>query len=478
MPDAIAWSGLLSRAGLARRDEIESAHRVHAQLAEDVNAAAIALIVSRRVECKRGGDYIAQPLYARTILDFEATVLLAGSGFRTQSRGAARSLFETATYCVAACQDYPGLVEALDGAHQRFRKNVADGLRDLPETPPEVVARLEALSAELKPITEASKKSSLSIETIAFSVAKGLYTVLYRPLSQDAHVSATAMEVHANVGADGRLAFKVGADFSQYEDTILAGIAMMLMAANEYASRFGSGEDASMIEGLKRRYAELSEAGTSGTASPEEKRPRRDPPVEKKDGLIQAVLEPATLAIAVVAYLFIIALCRWSSLGPLLNSMTGFALSGSRLVCGLVVTLVLGLFVKPVVIYARTLSVLIPPDPRLADEWQRITEGDEGGSVLGPLERVLFFGSLWTQAYLLVGIWLAFKVATKWNAWSDVIAVPGELEGVDPLDYLTARRRWGSNMLMTSLIGTLSNIVAAGVGVAAGRFGFDAIRTL
>jgi hypothetical protein len=147
-----------------------------------------------------------------------------------------------------------------------------------------------------------------------------------------------------------------------------------------------------------------------------------------------------------------------------------------EVVLGLVTVLVFGLKVKPLVDQAKVIAPLIPPNDATKDKWASLTEGDEGGSVLGPLERILYFGALWIDAPELIATWLAFKVASKWNVWINVIAVPKTLPNVDDLDLLIARRRWGSNVLMTFLIGTASNLVVGFAGVAIGRYGLAFLR--
>jgi uncharacterized membrane protein len=86
------------------------------------------------------------------------------------------------------------------------------------------------------------------------------------------------------------------------------------------------------------------------------------------------------------------------------------------------------------------------------------------------LERLLYFGAFWNKEPLIITAWLAFKLASKWNVWTNVIAVPGKINQIDPLDYLIARRKWGSHLLLTFLIGTLSNLILAYVGVIAMRY--------
>ena len=145
-----------------------------------------------------------------------------------------------------------------------------------------------------------------------------------------------------------------------------------------------------------------------------------------------------------------------------------------QLLLGLVAMTVLGFAVKPLVKHVQKAEPLLPPNDAVKDKWEKLVAGDEGGALMGPLERVLFFGAFWMNQPLVVAAWLAFKVASKWNAWTNIIAVPNSLEEIDDLDYLIARRRWGSQLLTTFLVGTLANVLVGFVAVAIGRHGGEA----
>lgn len=62
------------------------------------------------------------------------------------------------------------------------------------------------------------------------------------------------------------------------------------------------------------------------------------------------------------------------------------------------------------------------------DAWQLIVDsieslladGSSAGWVVGSLERLLFVVAIQQDELFLVAGWLAFKVATKWQAWSGV----------------------------------------------------------
>ena len=71
------------------------------------------------------------------------------------------------------------------------------------------------------------------------------------------------------------------------------------------------------------------------------------------------------------------------------------------------------------------------------------------------------------HVYFVIG-WLAFKVASKWQVWSTVVKVPDSIKGVGEPELLTARRKWGANLLMRFWIGTLGNLL---VGIGCGYIG-------
>lgn len=149
-----------------------------------------------------------------------------------------------------------------------------------------------------------------------------------------------------------------------------------------------------------------------------------------------------------------------------------------QVVVGLLTIFFLGLGVGCLINRVQKSICLLPPNEATKEKWATLTEGNEGGWILGNLERLLFFGAFWVDAPSVIAAWLAFKVASKWNAWSNVISVPKELPGIDQLEYLVARRRWGSQLLTTFLVGTLSNVIIGYFGVIIGRHGYEFVRSL
>jgi hypothetical protein len=143
-------------------------------------------------------------------------------------------------------------------------------------------------------------------------------------------------------------------------------------------------------------------------------------------------------------------------------------------IAGFLVTMALGLGARPYVEWAtRSLSLELPPTA--SDEhrrqWNDLTEGGEGGAAIGWLERFMFFAAFMADgaAPLVIGGWLTFKVASKWNAWTNITAVPKEVKDVTDLDLAIGRRRWASHVLTTFLFGTAYNICVGMVGATVAR---------
>lgn len=96
---------------------------------------------------------------------------------------------------------------------------------------------------------------------------------------------------------------------------------------------------------------------------------------------------------------------------------------------------------------------------------------------LGFGERVLFFIAFNSAQYLIIGFWLSFKLASKWQTWSSVIKMPEDFnpkegskedlnskeasgkEWVNPFEVLNIRNRFGTNLLNRWLIRTLANLL-------------------
>ncbi len=112
-----------------------------------------------------------------------------------------------------------------------------------------------------------------------------------------------------------------------------------------------------------------------------------------------------------------------------------------------------------------------PKRPHLVgeDDWKAIVERVGYGDWLGFLERLLSFIAFAASEYAIVGGWLAFKLAAKWEVWKNIIHVPANIESIPPLPWYQARKQFGSWLLSRFLIGTLANVVIGFVGVRFGK---------
>jgi energy-converting hydrogenase Eha subunit A len=139
-----------------------------------------------------------------------------------------------------------------------------------------------------------------------------------------------------------------------------------------------------------------------------------------------------------------------------------------EIVVGILVALIMG----PVVGWVLKLAhlKLEKPDGIGEEIWEALQPKgiEHAGKWLASLERLVALASAWTGHYELVAGWLAFKVASKWEVWTNVLKVPESLPDIAPLQYLRVRRVWGSMMLMRFLVGTLSNVL---LGVLAAYIG-------
>ena len=149
-----------------------------------------------------------------------------------------------------------------------------------------------------------------------------------------------------------------------------------------------------------------------------------------------------------------------------------------QIIVGALTVFLLGLRVKPLIKRVKTKVSIERPSEIEEEQWKRLTGGNEGGEIIGNLERFLFLGAFWIQSPAIIATWFAFKVASKWNAWSNVISLPKSLPDVNEIEYLIARRRWGSQLLATFLVGTISNLIIGLVGFLIGRHGYDFARSL
>jgi len=136
-------------------------------------------------------------------------------------------------------------------------------------------------------------------------------------------------------------------------------------------------------------------------------------------------------------------------------------------VIGLATTVLLGFTVRSFI--KKVVAEPTCPEGLKEEDWKKIIERSPGGVWIGIFERIISLVSFWTAQYTILGAWLAFKVAAKWEVWKNIIQVPNNLEGVHPLKWYQARNAIGSWMLARFLIGTLINVIIGALGAYVGH---------
>lgn len=134
--------------------------------------------------------------------------------------------------------------------------------------------------------------------------------------------------------------------------------------------------------------------------------------------------------------------------------------------CVPVLIVLVGLFVGPILNCIVSLKNLKPPADLKCDEWKSIVIGSskesKSGIWIGRLESLIFYFTFLQfkkSSALVIGGWLAFKVASKWETWGNIHKVPDFLSGISNIEYFKARRAWGNAVYERFLIGTLFNIL-------------------
>ena len=132
--------------------------------------------------------------------------------------------------------------------------------------------------------------------------------------------------------------------------------------------------------------------------------------------------------------------------------------------------IILTWWVVPAIFSGAKLTDKGAPDGLPIDLWNALRESNtiSGGAWLGTLERALGATAIWMNSTELLIGWFAFKVASKWQVWSNVVQIPNEIGEIDNLTFLRARRLWGANLFLRFLLGTLANVL---LGICAGVVG-------
>ena len=149
-----------------------------------------------------------------------------------------------------------------------------------------------------------------------------------------------------------------------------------------------------------------------------------------------------------------------------------------ELVVGLIVIIVLGFGVGPILHRTTQKDRPAPPSGVEPATWQAIFNLGASGKWIGFFERLLTFGIFWLGAYVALAGWLAFKVAAKWESWSNIVQVPSSLPNTEELEYFRARKELGSWIFSRFLIGTLLNALIGIVGAEIGKKSWDVVSFL
>jgi len=143
----------------------------------------------------------------------------------------------------------------------------------------------------------------------------------------------------------------------------------------------------------------------------------------------------------------------------------------------LVAIIIVLLLELPIASILDSISHHIEIDPPAGIDPERWTDliripGRHGGRWIGITERLLFFTALWVGAPILVGAWLAFKVASKWQSWSQLAYLPKPPASFDDqgmIEYALLRHTWTARRYVTFLVGTGGNILVGAFGVGLGK---------
>ncbi len=124
----------------------------------------------------------------------------------------------------------------------------------------------------------------------------------------------------------------------------------------------------------------------------------------------------------------------------------------TRPIFGALLAIVLNLAVP---FLLRVIDVHVKSDPtRVGGSWR-------APYVLGVLETLIFFGSVWAGKYELAAGWLVFKVGTKWSAWQHIVPKIS--------DAWEERNTWAARVVSHFLVGTAANAVIALAAVFVAR---------
>ena len=117
----------------------------------------------------------------------------------------------------------------------------------------------------------------------------------------------------------------------------------------------------------------------------------------------------------------------------------------------------------------------------LKEKWLKFVQMDKKltkpNRWLGVCEITFFYICLLISRPEGIGVWLAFKVAGKWDSWVNIIKLPAEIKykrkKSDEFEYLQLRNDVATSTLQRFFIGTIMNILIAFLGIGV----FCVVRT-
>jgi len=161
-------------------------------------------------------------------------------------------------------------------------------------------------------------------------------------------------------------------------------------------------------------------------------------------------------------------------IGKVLMDKNGYWVVIGLLVSWVIAILLGDFFIKNLIKYMQEKTEYIFKSskdkyPSLKDKWiYWVTDTGLGkyNAWLGTFEVTFFYICLLFDKPEGIGIWLVFKVAAKWESWTNIVKFPEKIEKVDDFEYLELRNNLATSVLQKFLIGTILNMLFAFIGVA------------
>ena len=125
--------------------------------------------------------------------------------------------------------------------------------------------------------------------------------------------------------------------------------------------------------------------------------------------------------------------------------------------------------ITEIVLDRATASINGPPKERadLKELWENLNPQTAGhdGKWIGWLEQVIGVIAALSGHYEFIGGYLVFKVASKWEVYSNIVKIPDQLADVEPKDFFFLRKRLAGLLYSRFVLGTSTNII---IGVLIG----------